>query len=479
MQRSGGVNFVDSNPALSGMSSAETVIGQQTGNALNDMRLQELMRTRDAEHAIDQYMRETAGAAQPAAPGAPGQSADLGSMSMNAPAVVGNPPAAGAPAPAPVRPATPGDAGAGIAALPGSTSTGQVPGQPAPGQPTPGPMGAPADLSTQAMNSLPVSQARIKAGFDRVALANRLAGQGFGTEAMSQYDQAQKESQAEQDAALKQQDYNVTNYFKSLENGDTYSAKYWGAKAGMTVSDDVLHDADFQKFMGMASKWKEFYGSDLHGFQSFYQTALKLHQTNDPDAFTKAYQANPPTVKQPKGAFDDKNAEIAYLMKNLHMTQDQAVAAVGLSPNGRGHGGMGQGGVFQYKHDAYLKLHPGDEKGAMAFANGAKQIGYKDAMGIAKSLVAAQMQHGGFDDDMPIEDRTRAMAMKIMQGDDTFADDAPAGVGGGGTPQADPGASFGLAQQAYDAIANGKDANAVKQRYKQMTGQDLPEQGSQ
>lgn len=490
MNSSGGVNFIDENPALTGMSRAETVMGQQTGNDLSSMQLSELMRTRDVEHAIDEAIRgQIAGQPQPGAPDA--QSADLGSMSMGGqpqPAMQGQsmprgtstPAAPSLPAPyaaagnLDIGRATPQPGGNAIVPIPNA-----VPGEG--GTITPMGGAAPQALSTMSMASQPQSTAKVNAGLDRQALARKLAGiPGGGPAAMQFLDQDQAQQEKVQAAALERQDHAVTNYFKSIENGDTYSAKYWGKQAGMNVPDDVMHDADFQKFMGQASKWKEFYGSDLHGFQAFFQAATQLHGANDPDAFQKAYRANPPTEKPVKGGFDDKNAEIGYLMSHLHYTQDQAARAVGLSPDGSsGRGGAHSGGVFQFKHDLYLRQHPDDEEGAMAFANGEKKIGYKDAMDMAKGIVEVQLKNGGYDDEKPVLDRVRETAMKIMTGDDNAF-----GGGTGGQQQQTPGAAFGLAQEAYDAIAKGAAAGqdisaAVKQRYKEKTGQDLPEQGSQ
>lgn len=485
MTHGGGLNFIDSNPAIEGMAQANQVIGGQTANDLNSMQLQELMRTRDVEHSIDEAIRQQLG--QGGQPGV-GQPADLGAMSMgpqpqptmqgqSMPRGTATPAAPGATPPVSFAAQHPQMDVGRATPVPGGNAMVPVPNA-TPGQGQMAPMaGAPADLSTMAMWDRPQSPARINAGIDRVALARRLAQiPGGGAYAMQLIDQDQKDQQTQQQAALERQDHAVTNYFKSIENGDTYSAKYWGKQAGMDTPDDVLHDADFQKFMGQASKWKEFYSSDLQGFHDFYQTALKMHGAGDPDAFQKAYRAVPPTEKAAKGAFEDKNAEIDYLIKNLHYTQDQAARAVGLSPDGSGRGRGGGGSVWQLKHDSYLRTHPGDENGAQAFASGARQISYKEARTMAQQQALYESDHGGWDDaGTTLDSRIKDLTEIIMSDDPTFQQ-------GGGAPGAQPataGDAFALAQQAYDAIAKGADAGQVKARYRQQTGKDLPEQGTQ
>jgi hypothetical protein len=58
MRGHGGASLIYQNPALEGMAAADQIQGQRIGNDLNQMQLEELMRTRDAEHAVDQATRD-------------------------------------------------------------------------------------------------------------------------------------------------------------------------------------------------------------------------------------------------------------------------------------------------------------------------------------------------------------------------------------------------------------------------------------
>lgn len=95
----------------------------------------------------------------------------------------------------------------------------------------------------------------------------------------------------------------------------------------------------------------------------------------------------------------------------------------------------------------------------------------------AKSLVAAnEVADFAAGVDQAMDDLVAEGLLKPGQAQPWYRPDTPASFRRGGAA-AEPGKDADLAKQALDAIAAGKDPDAVKQRYKELTGQDLSDGG--
>jgi hypothetical protein len=293
--------------------------------------------------------------------------------------------------------------------------------------------GMPANIA-QAIpaGTMPKSQARVAASIDRIALAKRLAAvEGGGGAAMQQLEAGQAEDAASGKATREEHNHYVDNFFKALGNGDVYSAQYWGGQAGMDVPDDVLANTEFQGFAKQVSTFKSYYGTDLEGFHDFFQDALKLKEAGDPNALQKAYRANTPTVRGPKNPYNDKLGAVDALIKR-GVSKDQAYAMV-FPGGGRGANG-GSGGVWDRKHSLWLKLHPGDDQGAMNYADGKTGLSRKEAATLAVGLAKAEMAENGpgLPDGMTVDQRIDDLTKKLMKNDDSALDSLPDPAAEGG-----------------------------------------------
>lgn len=465
------VNLLYENPALQGMQQANAVQAQQASTDLQRLRYDESRRTADAEAAADVALRDwitnQGGGQQQPMGGDPNQAATLqGQQPM--PAMQG--PMA---APPVAAPATPN--GINSAPLPGPGIPTHEGGNPAI-QPLPNaPMGgaaAPADLSQAQPMGVPMqpqgpqpSAARTKAGLDRTSLARTMAGiPGMGQQALSVLEQQDQQDQGAASSALERNDHMVTNFFKSLQAGDTNSAMYWGQQAGIPVTPEMMQDADFMKFMGTVGDFKDMYGSDHDGFNAFYQSALQLHQANDPQAYQKAFAQNPPTEKTAPRPYQDKLDFYDILIKRGFKPEE--AQAIALQSGGR-RGAGSNGGVYEVRRQAWLRVHPGDEKGALSYAAGKKSMSYGEARKAARAEALALYEKEGL-----AEGET--VSSKIDELTEIYMGDGQEDTGAGVSPGVDP---MQLSREAYDAISQGAPEADVKARYKQQTGQDLPPAG--
>lgn len=121
--------------------------------------------------------------------------------------------------------------------------------------------------------------------------------------------------------------------------------------------------------------------------------------------------------------------------------------------------------LFQVKQQAYLAAHPGDQAGALDFANGRKEMTPME-YNMAEQRLVMQAQQNGVDIADPAF-QNKVQLLHSMASNSIAQQGKPAAQTGQGSPQggADPSAALAAAKQA---IAGGKDPNAVGARLIQM-----------
>jgi hypothetical protein len=399
-------SLIATNPATQGMADMANVQGATIGNNLARMQFEELRRTRDVEHQIDSALRQMilqegglgqtggdVGAAQPVAPLAEGGFAGA-SPQPTAPRAGGSlqnvPVPQMSPAPGPQATMGRGDA-PGFQSMLANVLPPEANGQQAgrgmplaPAGPTPNQnpqLGLATPEMSQTAKMVPLQNppmpgtvetppAARTMGLDRQMLARRLAQiEGGGTAAYELLREQEELDTADATAARESHDKAVTNFFKSIEAGDVYSAQYWSAQAGMEIPDEMYSDAEAMRVLGIAGKYKTFYGADVESFGRFLGDAFNRVGAGDPKAFENAFSLNRPKRVASSRIVSPQNQAYAALLQKHN---GDAVAAYREWKTIGGGAGSGQQTTIQRREELALKFFPDDPIRQADFINGGR-----------------------------------------------------------------------------------------------------------
>lgn len=399
-------SLISTNPAMGGAQDMANLQRQQQAINLGRLTYEESRRTADAERAVDQALRDwilqdgglgqtggDVGQTQPAA-ALGGGGMPAASPMPTAPGAGGSLQAVRPPAPGPQatmgRGDEPGFQGMLSQVLPpemgrqqqndqrwaeferGVTS-GQIPYgevQPIPNA-VPGQSGAKMVLlqDKPMPGTITTPGAATTMGLDRQELARRLAQiEGGGTAAFELLREQEEMDSADAAGARESHDKAVTNFFAAIDKGDVYSAQYWAAQAGMEIGDEMYGDAEAMRILGIAGKYKTFYGSDVESFGQFLETAFKRVAAGDPNAFQSAFQLHRPkrVAGQSRIVSPQNQAYAALLEKH----KGDAVAAYREWKSIGAGGGQGGGTTFEQRKAFAEKLYPTDPEAQANFING-------------------------------------------------------------------------------------------------------------
>lgn len=156
----------------------------------------------------------------------------------------------------------------------------------------------------------------------------------------------------------------VAGFHQSLalaNAGDLEGAKYVAQQYGETIPDEILTNARFRaQVTALAQEAQTRYPQNPQKQQEYLKEAMR--------GLTDA------TV----GSGNAQNPVYPYQVPN--------------APEADASSGRSGGGVFQYRRQAWLETHPGDEQGALAYASGTKQQSDAEVYNMASGIMAREFQ---------------------------------------------------------------------------------------
>jgi len=207
-------------------------------------------------------------------------------------------------------------------------------------------------------------------GLDRQELARRLAAiEGGGTAAYELLREQEDLDSTAATQAREDHDKAVTNFFKSIDAGDVYSAQYWAAQSGMDIGPEVYADAEAMRLLGIAGKYKSFYGADVESFGRFVDDAFKRHAAGDANAFQSAFTLNRPKRVTTGRILSPENQTYQALLQKHGGNAVEAYKewkALGAKSGG------GSATTFEQRKEFAAKLYPNDLQAQANFINGGR-----------------------------------------------------------------------------------------------------------
>ena len=236
-------------------------------------------------------------------------------------------------------------------------------------------------------------------------------------------------------------------------SGNVALARHYAQQNGITIPDAILNDGQIAKGLKAAR--------DM-GYEDPQQAATfaaEFKRTGDPVAASTS--AGPPKAKPITPSYQVFNqvgpdGKIIPYRFDQRAGTAEPIAGIdgGFQRPGSGAGaGGGRQLNFEAKRQAYLQVYPGDQKGALAFANGQKAMSIQDARKAAQVTVRSLKNEYGeplFKTEQEVLDATERFAQNLIGGGSAPPASSnlstvtpPPGGGGNSTVSAPPADLYG------------------------------------